>query len=350
MKKVMFIVYSGSCGGAERVVSRLSEYLTNKNYECSIVIFSEKNDFFKNENIKVISLKLNRKSSLRKFFSATRQLRKVMKKNKPDTIVSFLDYQNICVVLAHAFLSSKLIVSERNDPMKRSCFIRKLCNIFYRRADRVVFQSEYSKSCYPKSIQKKGIIISNPLPCDMSIEYPYIGYDSDTIISVSRLSKQKNIPLLIEAMLNTHKVFPSLKLKIFGAGELKEEISNLINERNASDFITLEGFSTSVCEEISKSRLFVLSSDYEGVSNAMLEALAIGIPVISTRTDGGATTYIHHKENGYLVEKGNVNELTQAMCELLSDKDTCKKLHDSSIVLNQELSINSIGNLWETVL
>ena len=350
MKKVMFIVYSGSCGGAERVVSRLSDYLANKGMECSIVIFSEQNDFFKNDKVKIIPLALNRKSALKKFWSATRKLRKVMKQEKPDTIVSFLDYQNICVILAHRFLSSKLIVSERNDPLKRSKIIRKACNFFYRFADHVVFQSEYAKACYPKKIRKNGHLIANPLPCDMSVAYPYEGFDSSVIMTASRLNTQKNIPLLIHAMVNIHRIYPNFQLKIFGTGPLQEEMEHLIKEEKAELYISLEGFSTKVCDEMKTSRLFVLSSDYEGVSNAMLEALAIGIPVISTKTDGGATTYIQHQKNGYLVEKGNVEELTNTMQYLLENKSICQELHRQSIKMNQQLSMNEIGKKWLEIL
>lgn len=350
MKKVMFIVYSGSCGGAERVVSRLSDYLAKKGMECSIVIFSEQNDFFKNEKVKIIPLSLNRKSALKKFWSATRKLRKVMKQEKPGTIVSFLDYQNICVILAHRFLSSKLIISERNDPLKRSRIIRKACNFFYRFADHVVFQSEYAKECYPKKIQKKGRLIANPLPCDMSLAYPYDGFESSIIMTASRLNKQKNIPLLIHAMVEIHRIHPNFQLKIFGTGPLQEEMEQLIKEQKAEQYITLEGFSTKVCDEMRTARLFVLSSDYEGVSNAMLEALAIGIPVISTKTDGGATTYIQHQKNGYLVEKGNIQELTNTMQYLLEHESSCRELHAQSIQINQQLSMDEIGKKWLEIL
>lgn len=350
MKKIMFIVYSGSCGGAERVVSRLSDYLSRQDMQCSIVIFSEQNDFFQNEKVKVIPLSLNRKSTFKKFWSSIRKLRKVMKEEKPDTIVSFLDYQNICVILAHRFLPSKLIVSERNDPMKRSFLIRKACNFFYRYAGHVVFQSDYSKDCYPKRIQKKGRIIANPLPCDMSRQYPYDGFSSSVILTASRLNQQKNIPLLIHAMVGIHTLHPHMRLKIFGTGSLKEEMQQLIIEQKAEDYISLEGFSTQVCEEMRTARLFVLSSDFEGVSNAMLEALAIGVPVISTKTDGGATTYIHHQENGYLVEKGNVQELTNTMHYLLEHEEVCRHLHAQSILINQQLSLDEIGKTWESIL
>lgn len=350
MKKVMFIVYSGSCGGAERVVSRLCDYLSNHDVQCSIVMFSEKNDFFKNEKVKVIPLSINRKSSIKKFFSSIKELRKVMKSENPDTIISFLDYQNICVVLAHRFLRSKLILSERNDPMKRSKMIRFACNYFYGFAKKVVFQSQYSQNCYSKRVRKKGIIIANPLPCDMSKEYPYEGFSSSTIITASRLDKQKNIPLLINSMVRIHQFYPNLKLKIFGVGPLHDEMTLLIHQNEANNYISLEGFSKQVCEEMQKSRLFILSSDYEGVSNAMLEALAIGIPVISTKTEGGATTYIQDKINGYLVERGNVEMLTETIKFLLDNPTLCIELHNKSIEINQQLSIDIIGKQWLSII
>lgn len=346
----MFIVYSGSCGGAERVVSRLCDFLSARDFECSIVMFSQKNDFFKNEKVKILQLSINRKSKINKFFDSICKLRKTIKKEKPDTIVSFLDYQNICVILANRFLPSKLIVSERNDPMQRSRVIRFLCNYFYRFADKVVFQSQYSKECYSKVIQNKSVIISNPLPCDMTSIYHYKGFDSTTIITASRLDKQKNIPLLINSMIKLHQFHPNFKLKIFGTGPLYQEMSYLILQNKANEYISLEGFSNHVCEEMQNARLFVLSSNYEGVSNAMLEALAIGVPVISTKTKGGAISYIKDGDNGYLVECGDIDNLFQLMKYLIDNPLICERIHNNSIKINSVLSINIIGNQWINIL
>ncbi|RDZ14688.1 glycosyltransferase [Priestia megaterium] len=348
MKKIMFVIGVLSNGGAERVISTLSKEMSNQGYEVSIVtIFGDNNNYVDDKRIKLYPIKQSYRNKVLRGLTIVRKTRRLIKKKNPDMIVSFDATINIYTILSCMGIKNKLVVSERNDPYQNPTNkqVRKARDILYRFCNGFVFQTEDAKKYFMPDVQEKGTIIPNPIMPDLP--YWEEGSHDKTIITASRLTGQKNLPMLIDAYINVSRRFPDYKLKIFGVGELREKLIDRVRELNLQDRVFFPGFSKDIHNEIKKSHLFVISSNYEGISNSMLEALAIGIPVISTDSPiGGAKMFIKDKENGILTRVGDTNQLSEAMIQILSNPKFAIKLSTEARKVREELHPTTISNRW----
>lgn len=348
MKRVVFVIGVLSDGGAERVISVLAKQFVSMGYKVDIAtIYGDRNDYIEDSSIGIKPIIHETKNKLFRAIEIIFKLRKFIKRKNPDLVISFVAIVNLYTILSCFFLKVRLIVSERNDPYQNpeSKPLRKLRNLLYRFCDGYVFQTDDAKRYFSNNIQKKGTVIPNPI----TSELPYWDRSNTekVIISACRLVKQKNLPMMIHAFERLKKEFPEYKLKIYGIGELREELLSLINEIGLTDDISLPGFSINIHKEMVKSELFVLSSNYEGISNSMLEALAIGVPVVTTDSPtGGARMFIQSGENGILTDVGDTNQLFKAMKQIISDKQFASNLSKEATKVRNELSSEIIAKKW----
>ncbi|MBQ9375977.1 MAG: glycosyltransferase, partial [Ruminococcus sp.] len=276
----------------------------------------------------------------------------------PDlTVITFLQPTIPIVLLAARGLPNKIIISERCDPhrlMKKrygQAFIEK----YYKRANVVVFQTDDAKNVYPKCISKKGIVIPNPIKANLPDAYT--GERNNYITTFCRISLQKNLPLLVNAFERLHNDYPEYVLRIIGDAPNSEDkqalsdLKDLIDKLDLNDAVKFEPFKANVHEYIKKDAMYVNSSDYEGISNAMLEALAIGMPSVCTDCPiGGAKATINDGENGLLVPINDVDALYKAMKQICDDKVLASKLSENAAKLRYELSLDKIAKRWEELV
>ncbi len=145
--------------------------------------------------------------------------------------------------------------------------------------------------------------------------------------------------------------YPEYKLRIFGEGECWQELIDHSKEKDLTGSVIFEGFDSNLHERIRSSKMFVSTSDFEGLSNSMLEAMAIGLPTICTDCDGGgARMMIQDHENGLLVPKGDVNAVYHAMKEIIENPDLAKKLSEEAYKIREELSAEKIVKKWMEVI
>ncbi len=352
LKNICFVIGVLSNGGAERVISILAKEFSELGYHVNIVtIYGDENDYIDEKEINVYPIVKRSKNKILKYFVRVIGLRKAIKEIKPDVVISFVGIVNIYTVVASMFLRKQIILSERNDPYQNpeNIVLRKIRDIIYNFADKIVFQTEDAKKYFCKRIQNKGVVISNPikpnLPC-------WKEKDADkVIITACRLSRQKNLPLLINAFSDLNKDHPDYKLKIFGIGSMKEDLERLIDSLNLNNKVELPGFSKKVHDEMSKATMFVISSDYEGISNSMLEALAMGMPVISTDSPvGGARMFIESGRNGILTKVGDRSGLYNAMKTILSDQQFALKLSSEARKVKTKISQDVIVKKWIRII
>ena len=166
---------------------------------------------------------------------------------------------------------------------------------------------------YPESIRKKGVVIPNPIAVD-NPSTVNSGEENNRVIAAGRLHKQKNFPLLIRAFAAFSKDFPNYSLDIFGEGEEREALQKIVKNLSLTDKVFLKGKTDALFDEFLKSTIYVSSSDYEGISNSMLEAMAAGLPTICTDCPcGGARATIKDGVNGLLVPVGDEDALADAL-------------------------------------
>ena len=350
MNKVIFVTNFLGNGGAARVITVIANYLVEKNYQVEIVSFLDGKDRYKiNKNIKYNVIKCKSKNNKLLKIERIFKLREIIKQNKDAVIISFEYFVNMQTIIAKLFLKNKLIISERNDPARVGNNKKHLRNFLYRFADILVCQTNDAKNYFPKFIQKKAEVILNPIKNDLP--EPWTGRRNKEIVNFCRLEKQKNLPLLIDAFEMVYKKHPDYKLVIYGDGVEENNLINYINSREMNSCVFLKHFEQNIHEKILKCAMFVSSSDYEGLSNSMLEAMAIGLPTIVTDCPcGGARMVIENNENGILVSTNDKEQLCAAIEKVLEDNVFAKKLSNNGKIVKQRLDKNKICMMWENLI
>lgn len=348
-KKITFILGSMGKGGAERVISILANAYAEKGWHVNIIMLLEDRcDYTLHPNVELIAFANKNISRIKQVPSWIIKIRKHVRQNKPDKIVSFVARINIITLLACAGLKSDIIISERNDPKSdgRSEIIRFSTYLLYPLSKKIIFQTKWAQSCFPKNIREKSRIIYNPI----SIACIAKKNNSKKIVTVGRLAEQKNHILLIDAFAKISEIHSEYTLHIFGEGNLRDLLRRKIHELNLQDRVVLEGNVSNIHERISDAEMFVLSSDYEGLSNALLEALMMGLPCISTDC-AGSNEVIKDGVNGLLVPVKNLNLLANAIERIIKDKDLANLLsmnaEKDSIKFNSENVIEQWGEVIE---
>lgn len=340
--KIVFVVPDMAGGGSERVISLLANEFVKQGLETAILSFAGRQQAYPlDERVETVSAGEASGGSLKVRLERLAFMRNYFKRNRGCYIFSFSTYGTGFVVLSTIFQHRKMLVSERIDP--RSCDHKTYRDFFYGFAYRLVCQTQEAVTCFPKRLQKKACVISNPL--DESVPDPFTGTRKKRITNVGRLEAQKNHKLLIEAFEIFSEDYPEYTLDIYGKGILENELKQLVKKKGLEGKVIFHGFCSNAREEIRDSSMFVLSSDYEGISNSMLEALAMGLPVISTDCPiGGSKMFIKDGENGLLVPMKDVNRLAGAMKRIAGDFELSEKLSNNAIKIRKECAVAKIAD------
>lgn len=313
----MFYINAIHDGGAERVMINLTKYFSEAGYDTVLVTsFRDKWEYTVPEHVKRLSLENTeiKQSRWRRNLSRIYKLRQLCKKEKPDILVSFMAEPNFRALLATIGLPTKNLVSVRNDPeVEYGGKIGRLIGKYLLPlADGCVFQTEEAKKWFPQKLQSKSRIIYNSVKEDFY--HIQRKPNKGEIVTCGRLEKQKNHALLIQAFANVVKKYPDATLKIYGEGSLKEMLQNKINELNLQGKAFLMGATNHVEKILETADLFVLSSDFEGMPNALMEAMAAGVPCISTDCPCGGPRELFGDEMAvYLTSINNSSELAKRL-------------------------------------
>lgn len=345
MKRHIIFIGTLSNGGAERVVSILAGKMAEKGMDVEILTYYDAPVSYKlHPQVKLTCVeketgkggKLQNILWLRKYFE-----------NNALVVISFLAPFNMLAIAANLYTGVPIIVADRNDPGKvpSNWILRKGRNLLYCFADRVIVQTKKNQQYFCNKIQKKSAVIYNPIHMDAYIGTALGTEKGKKIVSVGRLTAQKNQKLLIRAFAAILKNYPQHVLEIYGAGELKEELQSLSRELGIEEQVALPGNVSKVHDAIKTAEMFVLSSDYEGMPNALLEAMCMGLPCISTKVSG-ATDLIEDHKNGILTEIGNQKELENAMLELLENQELAVKLGKNAADISRQLELSKIVDQW----
>lgn len=347
-KRITFVIGSMGSGGAERVISILANNYAEKGWSVDIIMLLNNKCYYKlNENIRVISISNEDKSRVLFFPKWIQMIRKYIKINSPDIVVSFIARINIITIISSLGLKCRVIISERTSPRNdgRSVFVRLLTKILYPSADRVIFQTESAKTYFSNKIQEKSLIIPNPV----SVNVKASDIRKEKIVSVGRLRPEKNHHMLLKAFYKLKEVFPEYNLYIYGEGPLRSQIMKQIQEYNLSDSVFLPGNVTNIHERICDSEIFVLPSQHEGLSNALIEAMMMGLACISTNYEG-ASEIIKDGVNGLLVPLDDEEQMYIALHYLVLNKETSKKLGKEAKKSVEYMKQENILSIWENAI
>lgn len=348
-------------GGAERVVANLANYLSSKDNVTIITLTNYEIQYKFNSNIKIIPLDKKLKNSyddqnkIYKFVTKIprtliriKRMRKNIDVQNPDIIISFLPESSFLTLYNKNKNKKKVIVTVRNDPKVE--YSSKLYNFFmrklYPKADGFVFQTKLAQEYFKDIIHCESKVIPNPIDPSY-IRKSYEGERKKEIVAVGRFTEQKNFPLLIETFSTLSKEFSEYRLIIYGEGNLRNKLEEIVKSFRLEEKVSFPGVVNNLKDKIYESALFVLPSLYEGMPNSLMEAMALGIPVIATDCPcGGPRMLIKNNVNGKLVTVNNKIELKNAIEEILGNKDMSKKLGEEASKISEEFNPEKINKQW----
>lgn len=359
-KKVIFIIPRMGGGGAERVVSIVGNGLIKRGYDIFIAVFVGNDSYYDlDENIKLLSANfsivraegIKRKISMaQSFISSINFVKEIIRKYDPDVIVPLLTAGEI--VGYFATIGNKKtarVSSERNDPANRGYLIRKFKARIYKSSNLLICQSKTVSDYYSFVSEDKKLVIPNPID-RASLPNPVHETVPLRIVSVGRLTPQKNMTLLVRAFALIANEFKEVTLTIYGEGPKRAEIEEIINSSNLQNRIFLPGASSDVLNQIKDAALFVMSSDFEGFPNALLEAMSLKIPVISTDFATGVAREIVTNDYGLVVPCNDVHTLANAMKKVLSDEKFRLKIRNQDNTELKKYDVERIIDMWDRAL
>lgn len=331
--KILFVSDTSGYGGLTKVVSNVAGQIKLEGCDVDLCFFYKANPELakrlKDAQVIELNLTSERKKSKRYFKLFTEglwKLYKLIRANKYEYVVSFAQTSLFLLVLLRFILRYKLVISERGDPNTNFGIFDKLRRYIFRFADKFVFQTPNARDCFPESIRRKSVVIPNP------ITIPPDGWDmantKKAVVTFARFQiSQKRHDILLEGFRLFHEKHPEYSLDLYGDGDDMDRVKSMVLEKDLSSSVFFRGRSTNVLHDLLSYRLFVITSDFEGMPNALMEAMAVGLPVISTDwRPGGVTSLIDDYVNGVIVPMQNPTALANAMEKVLSDEDKMVKM------------------------
>lgn len=346
MNKVTIIIGSLGKGGAERVTIYLAKLFKESGWECDILTLSK--DVVEYQLPSGIN-RLIASEKKENIVNQVKNLRDKLKISSPNIVLIMGVPLCSYVVPALSGLGIPFVVSERTSPAHFSgnplniIIARKLM----KKANGYIFQTHDAKAFYQKKIKDRGVVIENPLETKKLPPVCSKKTREDTIVSVGRLIPSKNFANLIGAFAELQKIHPHYKLIIFGEGYLRQDLEQLVDRLQLREKVMLPGRIDNVVEEIQNKAMFVMTSNYEGMPNALIEAMAMGLPCISTDCPaGGVADLIENEVNGLLIDVDDVSATCRAMKKLIENPILAQSCADNAIKVREKLGGDVIGPKW----
>lgn len=365
--KIAFLLASLGSGGAERVVSLLANKLVDSRHQVEIICLKFNEVYYQTDSrVKVTLAMQQTENRLTELF----WLRKYVKKQKPDVVIPFTEGVYCFTILSLLGTGIPIIASERLDPVAMSQTRKFLKKLLLPYADWLVVQTQSIKEYFPKKIQAKTSIIYNPVneevfksPDGLQVQganaasvqssnTPMEGMGQEKlnrIISVGRLYPQKNQEMMIRAFAKVVDKFPDWQMVIYGEGPLRESLESIVESLEMQGRVLLPGRTEHVIEELRKSKIFCMSSDYEGMSNSMIEAICVGLPIVTTDVSG-VKELVENGVNGFVIPCGDENKLSIAFEKLMNNRQLIKDFSKYSYAKRELFKIDSIVEQWEKLI
>ena len=344
---ILFVTATLTSGGSERVMSLLANQLAERGHRVEIVNLNKHIVFYPIH--KDVHLSFAEEEVGSSIVRKIGWLRKYVKTKKPDVVIPFMEAVYCVTLLALIGVHIPVISSERIDPRHSPRLRNILRKIFLPLTTHLVVQTKDIKAFYPQFIQKKTSIIYNPV--SETVFHLQEEPKENVIISVGKLDGQKNQKLLINAFASIAEDFPDWKLVIYGEGRERDSLESLVSgfRFQVSSRIKLPGRCETVIEEMNKAKVFAFSSDFEGMSNAILEAVCVGLPVVTTNVSGAAEL-VKNGEGGFVVPIRDEKALAEALRKILQDENLREKMMHTNKARAKEFKQDMIVNQWEELI
>ncbi len=275
-------------------------------------------------------------------------LQNVWKQIKPDLILSFIGKNNIMAIMTARHLHIPVVVSvrakfEMEYPSRSMMMAMKYS---FPKAAGIVLQSKGAALQLSDRLKKKVTVLPNSINPDF-IRDPYQGDRDKTIVTVGRIDENKNHKLIIDSFAAIKDVYPDYKLLIYGDGPDRDKLIGYVSDKGLSDRVLFKGSVPDVADKIERAGMFVLSSDMEGMPNALIEAMSLGLPCITTDCMYDTSELIQDDINGIVVPKGDMDSMIRAMKKIIEDREYARRLGNKASEIQNEVAPDVINRKWE---
>lgn len=345
--KICFLVPTLSSGGAERTVSYLAEYGVKNGYEVDIVTLKDEKFYDILDSIKYYTIDDRKKNRnifgrFNSFLKRIKNFKAYLKESKPDLIFSIL-----CTAVLYPKICNKklpVVTSERVNPViGRSKGKRIYRNYWFKHADGMIFQTKSVEEYYKKK-KIKGVVIPNAVGNPIAYEYDTPATERENVITaVGRLTDQKDYKTMINAFDVVYEKYPEYQLHIYGKGNDLSKLQDFANTKHCKEAIKFCGIDKEALRHVHKSKCYVMTSLFEGMPNALMEAMAVGTPCVSTNCDYGPADLIQNNINGQLVPVGDILSVANAIIKYIEDKEFSDKVSLEAMKLKETNSIETIS-------
>ncbi len=353
-KHVAFYIGSLHKGGAERVFVNLAEFFLQEGYRVTMVTQYQKEDEYslplgaKRVLSDITSEEMSR-SRIKNFCYRIRKLHRIWKEEKPDLVLSCIGKNNFMTVVTTMFTKTRPVVSVVGEAGEEypGRLMKTLANLLFPHAAGIILQTERSKYFFNRRVQNKAVILPNSLNPNF-IRPRFEGEREKRIVTVGRMDANKNHEMMLRAFASLADRYPEYTMTIYGDGELHSYLQDLAKELGIAQKVSFPGVVKDVAGQIEKASLFLLTSYSEGVSNALIEALALGLAVIATDVpSGGTIELMTDGENGLIIPAGDRQALENAMDRLLGDTAYADKLGRCAAKIQERLAPERVNVLWK---
>ncbi|MEB3328320.1 MAG: glycosyltransferase family 4 protein [Candidatus Sericytochromatia bacterium] len=357
-KRLLLVISTLGTGGAERVLTLLANAWSAMGHEVTLVTFDAPDAepfFLLAPAVKRVGLNAMRASAgvweaLRNNASRLRKLRQAVRAAQPDVVVSFIDTTNVTTLLAVSGLSFPVVVSERTDPHHHAIgrAWTRLRRLTYPRATAVVVQS-HRAAAYFANTTVTPLVIPNPVKLPALPARTVASDERHRLVTLGRLQPVKGQEKLLSAFARLAPHHPSWTLTIHGEGPERAQLEATVSALGLQNRVFLPGATTEPFARLVEADLFVLSSAREGFPNALCEAMAVGLPVVSFDCPSGPAELITHNVDGLLVPPGDVEALAAALDRLMGDPAERARLGTRAREVRERLALPRILAMWDEV-
>ncbi len=353
MANILFITPSMGFGGAAKMLSFVADSLAARQHRVYIANLKGTQNVTDYERTVSETIQIKDCSGLGRG-AQLREIRKFAKSCSADIIIGFTGIPSMMARLVGLTLRIPSIMSERGDPARTTPNIwkAKLVLAIINSSKGGVFQIEGARDFYGKGLQKRSVVIPNPIFINGDVPCVEYANREKTVVSVGRLdNEQKRYDVMLDAFKLFAERHPEYILKLYGRGIDEKTIKSWVTERNLDDKVHFMGLTTQPMQEICRDGMFLITSDFEGISNALLEAMAVGLPCVSTdHTPGGARMLITDWENGLLAPIGDAAALAAAMCRFAEDPVLAAKCGENAKDVVNRFAPRKMIDMWEAYI
>jgi GalNAc-alpha-(1->4)-GalNAc-alpha-(1->3)-diNAcBac-PP-undecaprenol alpha-1,4-N-acetyl-D-galactosaminyltransferase len=364
MASILYLIPSLRCGGAERAAAVLTERWAKQGHQIVLLTFNsqEEKPFYalypsvKLRGIGLDSVRGTPVNRLVKNVARIREVRKVVREVSPDCIIASMERANFVALLASVGLSVPVIVTEHGVPFvednknNTELFLRRR---LYSRAARVVVLTEEIAEYYRSVMKVPTVVVPNPVLAEASLleqTEKTNPHEPLRLIAVGRLEKVKGFDLLIEAMKRVVAEFPSVVLHIWGDGPQRDALLAQRDAAGLRDVIHLPGRTDNVLSKLRESDLFVMSSRHEAFPNALLEAQACGLPIVTFACPSGPKVIVRNGIDGIHVKEGDPESLGVAIIHLARHPEVLREMSKHASEVFSRFGLDIVDSLWQSII